>query len=108
MTTSLQPGEVVRGVQDYEILGHLGAGGMGSIYRARDNASGDLVAIKMVIPPDNDTADSLMERLLRREASTLRQIDHRAVVRYRDFVIRPDGVKLLVMDLVPGPTLRDH
>jgi serine/threonine protein kinase/outer membrane protein OmpA-like peptidoglycan-associated protein len=108
MTTSLQPGEIIRGIQDYEILGHLGAGGMGSIYRARDTARGDEVAIKMVIPPDHDAADSLLERLLNREATTLRQIDHRAVVRYRDFVARLDGVKLLVMDLVPGPTLRDH
>lgn len=108
MTTSLQPGEIIKGAQDYEILGHLGAGGMGSIYRARDMAHGDQVAIKMVIPPDNDDADSLLERLLKREATTLRQIDHRAVVRYRDFVMRRDGAKLLVMDLVPGPTLREH
>src|SRR5688572_30598415 len=37
--------------QRYEVLGTLGEGGMGIVYRCRDRHAGELVAVKRVIPP---------------------------------------------------------
>jgi eukaryotic-like serine/threonine-protein kinase len=89
----------------YEILGSLGAGGMGEVYRARDTKLGRHVALK-VLPPAF-TAD--VDRVARfaREARLLASLNHPHIGTIYGF---EDGghVPALVLELVDGETLDDR
>ena len=92
-------------VGSYEILGLLGAGGMGEVYRARDSKLGRDVAIKIL--PDELTTDP--DRLVRfeREARVLASLNHPhigAIYGLED----TGGVSALVLELVDGDTLADR
>ncbi len=95
-------GTVLFGV--YEILGVLGGGGMGWVYRARHKQLDSLRAIK-VIRPDL-SANANMEQLFVREAQALMQIHHDAIVRCHD-LLSEEGRVYLVMELVEGPSLEE-
>jgi serine/threonine protein kinase len=86
----------------YEIVGHLGSGGMGEVYRATDTKLGRDVAIK-VLPAD---MASNAERLARfeREARTLASLHHPHVASLFGFE-EVDEVRFLVMELVEGEDL---
>src|SRR5580692_2912471 len=83
----------------YEVLGVLGGGGMGWVYRARHTQLSSLRAIK-VIRPDL-TANANMEQLFVREARALMQINSDAVVHCND-LLSENGRVYLVMELVEG------
>jgi serine/threonine-protein kinase len=100
--SQIAPGTILFG--EYEILGQLGRGGMGSVYRARHRSLGSLRAIK-VIRPDL-TLDSKMEELFIREAHALMEIHHDAVVRCHD-LLRDEQRIYLIMELVQGPSLEE-
>jgi CheY-like chemotaxis protein len=99
---SLQPGE--RFADRYEILGVIGAGGMGSVYRARDLELEDEVAIKMLLPALM-TDRTLTERF-KQEIRLARRISHPNVVRTHDLG-ECEGVYYLTMEFVQGITVRD-
>src|ERR671934_566387 len=86
----------------YEIVGSLGAGGMGEVYRARDTKLHREVAIKVL--PDLFAADP--ERLARfeREATTLAALNHPHIAQIYG-VEESSGVRALVMELVEGEDL---
>jgi serine/threonine-protein kinase len=86
----------------YEIIGLLGAGGMGEVYRAADSALGREVAIK-VLP---DTVAGHPDRLARfeREARLLASLSHPNIAVVHGLERSPDGC-YLVMELVRGETL---
>jgi hypothetical protein len=89
----------------YEILGDLGAGGMGVVYRARDTTLGREVAIKVL--PHLFAADP--ERLARfkREARLLASLNHPhigAIYGFED----AEGAPALVLELVEGETLAER
>ena len=96
MRPQLQPGARIG---RYQILGELGQGGMGVVYRAHDQDLGRDVAIKLVTTGDAPT-DTLATRLLR-EAQALAQLSHPNVVAVYD-VGRTDGGVFLAMELVAG------
>jgi Tol biopolymer transport system component len=87
----------------YEVLGPIGAGGMGEVYRARDTRLGREVAIKVL--PEDLVRDR--ERLLRfeREARSASALNHRNIVTIHDFTSQ-DGEAWLVMELIKGESLR--
>ena len=58
----------------YEILGHLGAGGMGEVYRARDPRLGRDVAIKVLV--DAFARDAARAARFQREAQLLAALSH--------------------------------
>jgi len=58
----------------YEVVAHLGAGGMGEVYRARDSRLGRDVALKML--PTSVTTVPDRQRRLDREARTLAALNH--------------------------------
>ncbi|MGH9368184.1 MAG: protein kinase domain-containing protein [Thermoanaerobaculia bacterium] len=89
----------------YEILAPLGAGGMGEVYRARDSRLGRDVAVKVL--PDAFLADP--ERLARfdREAHMLASLNHANVAAIYGLE-ESDGIRFLVLELVPGETLAER
>jgi serine/threonine protein kinase len=89
----------------YEILGTLGQGGMGEVYRATDTQLGRQVALKIL--PEAFAADP--ERLARfeREAKVLASLNHPNIAQIYGSV-DADGSKALVLELVEGPTLADR
>ena len=98
------PGAVVNG--RYEILGRLGQGGMGEVYRARRRLLGDEVAIKVVLARGGDAGD-LRDRFLA-ESRTCAQLRHPNIVSILDFDFDADQRPFLVMELLSGPSLRDE
>ena len=88
----------------YEILGPLGAGGMGEVYRARDTRLGREVAIK-VLPPEV-AADSDRLRRFEKEARAASSLNHPNIVTLYE-VDQIDSTSFIVMELVAGKTLRE-
>jgi len=89
----------------YEIVGPLGAGGMGEVYRATDPSLKRDVAIKIL--PAAFAADA--ERLSRfeREAQVLAQLHHPHIASIFG-LHEAEGVRFLAMELVPGETLEER
>jgi serine/threonine protein kinase/Tol biopolymer transport system component len=88
----------------YEILGPLGAGGMGEVYRARDRSLNREVAIKVLPAAFAADADRLMR--FTREAHALAQLNHPHIAQI--YGMENSGeVRALVMELVDGPTLAE-
>jgi formylglycine-generating enzyme required for sulfatase activity/serine/threonine protein kinase len=98
---ALPPGATLLGV--YEILGVLGGGGMGRVYRAQHNHLGMLRAIK-VIRPDLTAGPNVRNQFIR-EARVLMEINHDAVARCHELLTDSNGCLYLVMELVEGPSL---
>src|SRR5512146_370955 len=86
----------------YEILGPLGAGGMGEVYRARDLRRGREIAIK-VLPAEVAASPDRLARF-EREARTVAGLNHPNIVVLHT-VEDADGVRFLTMELVEGQTL---
>src|SRR5207237_8770479 len=89
----------------YEILASLGAGGMGEVYRARDNKLGREVAVKVL--PERLAADSAALERFEREARAVAALSHPNVLGIYEFG-RDDGVAYAVMELLTGETLRER
>src|SRR3954452_1332982 len=99
---ALQPGTRLG---PYQILGKLGEGGMGEVYRARDSKLKRDVAIKVL--PEAFARDP--ERLARfeREAEVLATLNHPNIAAVYGFEESADG-NGIVLELVEGPTLADR
>src|SRR6516164_5973391 len=89
----------------YEILGALGAGGMGEVYRARDTKLNRDVAIKVL--PEAFTTDPDRLARFKREAHVLAALNHPNIATIHGFE-ESDGVRALVLEFVNGPTLADR
>lgn len=86
----------------YEIVGPLGAGGMGEVYRARDTRLDRTVAIKILA--SQLSADPVRKQRFEREAKTISSLNHPHICTLHD-VGSQDGVDYLVMECVEGETL---
>lgn len=86
----------------YEILGLIGMGGMGAVYRARDAALGEIVALKLLRPVLARDSQSLVQFC--QEVRLARRVTHRNVARTYDLG-EADGQRFLTMELVEGQTL---
>ena len=86
----------------YEILGPLGAGGMGEVYRARDTRLDRTVAIK-VLPRHVADREELRQRF-EREARTVSSLNHPHICALHD-IGRQDNIDFLVMEYLEGETL---
>src|SRR5262245_43294182 len=89
----------------YEILGSLGAGGMGEVYRARDLKLKREVAIKII----SEEFSRDPERLIRfqREAEVVAQLNHPHVAAIYDLG-ESENRRFLVLELVEGETLAER
>ena len=90
---------------NYEIIGPLGAGGMGEVYRARDSNLKREVAIKVLPQTFSHNAERIAR--LRREAEVLASLNHSHIAAIYDLV-EIDALPVLVLELVEGETLADR
>ena len=92
----------------YEILGLLGRGGMGAVYRGFDPAISRAVAVKTIEKSSLD-ADELQHLLarFRHEAQVVGRLAHPGIVQIYDYG-ENDDLAYIVMELVSGKTLHEH
>jgi TolB-like protein/tetratricopeptide (TPR) repeat protein len=89
----------------YELLGLIGAGGMGEVYRARDTRLGREVAIKVL--PAEFAADPERLRRFEQEARAVAALDHPNILALYD-VGTHDGSPYIVTQLLEGESLRER
>ncbi|MFC9843482.1 tetratricopeptide repeat protein [Streptomyces sp. NPDC060223] len=91
----------------YRLLDLIGRGGMGEVWRARDESLGRHVAVKCLKPlgPHHDQSFTrVLRERFRREARVAAALQHRGVTVVHDFG-ESDGVLYLVMELLEGRNL---
>jgi tRNA A-37 threonylcarbamoyl transferase component Bud32 len=89
----------------YEIVGLLGDGAMGEVYRARDTRLGRDVAVKVLRPAFINDANRLAR--LEREGRLLSQVSHSNICTLFD-ILEFDNAPVLVLELVEGETLQQR
>lgn len=89
----------------YEILGMLGSGGMGTVYRARDRELEETVALK-IVRKELAASPGMLERF-KREVKLARLVTHKNVARTYD-IGEHEGDRFLTMELVDGEMLGMH
>ena len=101
LVEQLAPGQVLG---HYRIAQKIGEGGMGEVYRARDEHLGRDVAIKVL--PTRTLADPHARKRFRKEADVLSKLNHPNIATIYDFDTQA-GVDFLVMEYIPGEMLSD-
>lgn len=97
--------EIGQKIGDYEIVGKLGAGGLGMVYEARHSISQRAEAMKVLLPSQTGTAE-MVERF-RREVQLLATLNHPNIASLHNAFYYQDQL-VMVMELVHGETLRDR
>src|SRR5207342_1335660 len=89
----------------HELIGLLGKGGMGEVYRARDTKLKREVAIKIL--PDEFSRDPDRVSRFQREAEVLASLNHPNIAAIYDLQ-EANGSRFLVLELVEGETLAER
>jgi serine/threonine protein kinase len=97
------PGTIAPLFPELEILGLIGRGGMGAVYKARQKNLDRLVALK-ILPPEIGRDAAFAERFAR-EAQALARLSHPHIVAVHDFGNR-EGLYFFLMEFVDGLNLR--
>jgi serine/threonine protein kinase/Tol biopolymer transport system component len=97
-----------RGIKlgSYEIVSSLGAGGMGEVYRARDESLGREVAIKVL--PKELASDPDRLRRFEQEARAAAALNHPNILAVYGFSTTEEHAPYLVTELLQGQTLRER
>ncbi|OLV16274.1 protein kinase domain-containing protein [Deinococcus marmoris] len=88
--------------QDYEVMDRIGIGGMGSVYRAKRNSDGRIVALK--VPQEKYLADAKFVKRFYREAEVLKRFNHPNIVRVYDYRMQ-DPEHYIAMEFLDGDSL---
>src|SRR5271163_3729699 len=96
---SFQVGDTVG---DYQIIGILGAGGMGKVYKVKNVISDRIDALKVLLP--NLADDQELADRFTREIKVLASLNHPNIAGLRT-AFRLDNQLLMVMEFVEGTTL---
>ena len=92
-------------IGDYEIVGVLGAGGMGRVYKVRNVISDRIEAVKVLLP-DLANVPELADRFIR-EIKVLAGLEHPNIAALRT-AQRVDNQLIMVMEMVEGQTIEDR
>lgn len=103
-TITLPPGQLLPNIRDYEILNPLGAGGMGTVYRARHSRLGKIVALKLL--SEEFAADPELQDRFAREMAAIGQLAHPHIVPAFDAGVFEER-HFLVMEYVEGRDLAE-
>ncbi len=99
-----KPQELAAQFPHLDIIEHLGQGGMGAVYRARQKHLDRLVALK-ILPPEVGQEAAFAERFTR-EARSLARLNHPYIVTVYDFGRTVEGLYFFIMEFVEGTDLR--
>jgi predicted Ser/Thr protein kinase len=102
--TPPEPAELATHFPQLEILGLVGHGGMGAVYKARQKHLDRLVALKILSPHIGH--DPAFAERFAREARSLAKLNHTRIVSVYDFGQTKDGLFYFVMEFVDGTDLR--
>ena len=99
-----RPVEPIKLEGKYQLLDELGRGGMGTVFRAKDETLDRYVAVKFLLPEIQAVHEAV--ELFRREAKAMASINHRNVVRVFSFG-RYGAADFIVTEFIDGPTLEE-
>jgi serine/threonine protein kinase len=91
-------------IGDYEVLAPIGAGGMGSVYKARHSISQRIEALKVILP--NASATPVIEERFLREIRLLASLEHPHIASLHSAFHFHDQI-VMAMEFVEGVSLRD-
>lgn len=91
-------------ILNYRVVRLLGSGGMGSVYLAVNTSIDQQVAIKVLRP--EYARNATVRAKFKQEAELLCSLDHPGIVKFLNYVEKPEGV-FLIMEYVKGITLED-
>src|SRR5438876_5373563 len=90
-------------IAHYRVIEPLGAGGMGAVYKARDEKLDRIVAVK-ILPPDSVAHEDRRRRFLQ-EARAASALNHPHILTVYE-IGDADGKPFIVMEYIEGETLR--
>jgi len=99
---SIAPGRILQ--DRFRILAPLGAGGMGTVWKAHDERLGEMVAIK-ILPAQVMAAEPDRVEQFRQEITLARRITHRNVLRTHE-LLELEGAWAILMEYVDGVSLQ--
>ena len=88
----------------YEILGKLGEGGMGAVFKARHRLLDEMRVIKAILPLHQGDQD--LQARFRREAQAATRLRHPNIAQVHDLLIDDEGTTHIVMEFIEGRTLQ--
>jgi eukaryotic-like serine/threonine-protein kinase len=94
--------EIGSTIGDYEVVGLLGRGGMGKVYKVRNVISDRVEAMKVLLP-DTEATPELAERFVR-EIKVVASLDHPYIASLRT-ALRVDSQLLMIMECVEGSSV---
>src|SRR5688572_21389984 len=89
----------------YEIRSHIGAGGMGEVYLAKDTTLDRIVALK-ILPSDIAADQQRMQRFVQ-EAKTASSLNHPNILTIFE-IGEANGAHFIATEFIEGVTLRQH
>ncbi len=90
----------------YDLIRQIGEGGMSAVYLARDRQLDRQVAVKVMLPFDDEDAETFTIRFVN-EARILARLNHPNIVHVYDFAATESGLRI-IMEYVEGRTLYEQ
>ena len=103
-TTAQHEEQLPKAIGGFEIIGRIGRGGMGTVYKARQVSMDRIVALK-ILSPELASDEAFVQRFIR-EARSAAKLSHPNIVQGID-VGHADGYRYFAMEFVDGITVRE-